>query len=102
MPWTKVGNIRGPSGATELTPSVAIGQNATLAIAAGVRLVTVTVQGLVKGERVDVIPLPPFPAGYGVFAPIARDTNTLDVLVFAPALVIGASYSFNVRVLVFR
>lgn len=102
MPWSKVGNIKGPSGAKELVASIAVGQTATLAIASGVRVVTITAPGLVKGERVDVIPLPPFPSGYGVFSPIARDTNTLDVCVFAPALVIGAAYSFNVRVLVFR
>lgn len=101
MPWSKIGNIKGPGSLIDLG-TVTIGQTATIAIASGVRTVTVTVNGLLAGDRVLLAPLTVFPGGYLVGQPVARAANTLDVQVFAPALVIGTAYSFQAKVTAVR
>ncbi len=100
MPWAKVGNLKGP-GALIVLGTVAIGQTATLALAAGIRTISVSVTGLVAGENVILQPIATPPAGYMLGLPTAR-AGVLDVPVFAPAMVINASYSISARVLAVR
>lgn len=100
MPWSKVGNLKGP-GSLVVLGTVAIGQTATLALAAGIRTISVAVTGLVAGENVILQPTSTPPAGYMLGLPTAR-AGVLDVPVFAPAMVINASYSIPARVLAVR
>jgi hypothetical protein len=81
---------------------VTLGQNATVAIAAGVRTLTVSVTGLAKDDHVIITPKTPVPAGYLVGHPTARAAGVLDVPIYAPAMIINASYSFTARVLALR
>ncbi|RVU13198.1 hypothetical protein [Methylobacterium oryzihabitans] len=91
----------GPSAVVDLG-AVTVAQSATVAIALGVRTVTVAVPGLLASDRVVVVPQGPAPAGYLVGAPSVRAAGSLDVPVYGPALAIGQSYSFGVRVLALR
>ena len=100
MAWSKIGNIKGPGSLVNLG-TVAIGQTATLALAAGIRTISVAVTGLVAGENVILQPTSTPPAGYMLGLPTAR-AGVLDVPVFAPAMVINASYSIPARVLAVR
>jgi hypothetical protein len=100
MAWAKIGNIKGP-GSLVVLGTVAIAQTATIAIAAGVRNVSVNVTGLAAGENVLLQPTTTPPAGYLIGHPIAR-AGILDVPVFAPAMIINASYSIPARVLAIR
>jgi hypothetical protein len=100
MAWAKIGNIKGP-GSLVVLGTVTIGQTATLAIAAGIRTISVSVAGLVAGENVILQPTATPPAGYLLGLPTARP-GILDVPVYAPAMIINASYSISARVLAVR
>ena len=100
MAWSKIGNLKGP-GALVVLGTIAISQTATLAIAAGIRTISVNVPGLAAGENVILQPTSALPAGYLLGLPVAR-AGILDVPVFAPAMVINASYSIPARVLAVR
>jgi hypothetical protein len=82
---------------------VTVTERMTLTIAAGARSVIVqNVAGLKKGDRVVLMPTAALPTGYLLGAAAATADGTLSVQVFCPALSIGASYSFDARVLVAR
>jgi hypothetical protein len=98
--WGKIGNIKGP-GSLVVLGTVTVAQTATIAIAAGVRTISVSVTGLVAGENVILQPTSTVPAGYMLGLPAAR-SGILDVPVYAPAMVINASYSVTARVLAVR
>ncbi|MFB0493000.1 hypothetical protein ABIE45_005586 [Methylobacterium sp. OAE515] len=100
MAWAKIGNIKGP-GSLVVLGTVAIGQTATLAIAAGIRTISVNVAGLLASENVILQPTTTPPAGYLLGLPTAR-AGVLDVPVYAPAMIINASYSIAARVLAVR
>ncbi len=100
MAWGKIGNIKGP-GSLVVLGTVTIAQTATIAIAAGVRTISVSVTGLLAGENVILQPTTTPPAGYMLGLPTAR-AGVLDVPVYAPAMVINASYSVTARVLAVR
>lgn len=94
----------GPAGPGSIVDlgQVTIGQTATVALVSGIRTVSVPVPGLLKDDAVVLAPLTPFPTGYLVGQPVARVAAQLDVPLYAPALVIGAAYSFKARILVIR
>ena len=100
MPWSKIGNIKGP-GSLVVLGTVAIGQTATLALGAGIRTISVNVAGLIAGENVILQPTTALPSGYLLGLPVAR-AGILDVPVFAPAMIINASYSIPARVMAVR
>lgn len=101
MPWTKVGNIKGPGSLVDLG-QITIARTATLALGVGVRTQTFTVPGVLKDDRVLVSPLVPVTNGYLVGQPTATAANTITVPVYEPAMVLNASYSFPARVLAIR
>lgn len=97
MPWTKVGNIRGP-GLTDLGVK-AVGQSATLlAIAAGIRTVVVDVTGLAVGDTIVLTPTAAVPNGYLIGLPYCATAGKLSVPIYAPGMVIGAAYSIACHV----
>ena len=100
MAWAKIGNIKGPGSIVNLG-TVTLGQTATLAIAAGIRTISANVTGLLAAENVLLQPITALPSGYLVGLPTAR-AGALDVPIYAPAMVINASYSFQARVLAIR
>lgn len=94
---------QGPSPWVDLG-TITVGEKMTLALGASAHVVTVkNVVGLKAGDKVSVHPLAPFPTGgYLLGAAVATADATLDIQMFCPALIIGAAYSFNARVLVAR
>lgn len=88
---------QGLPGAT-LLGTVTISQTATVAISAGWRKVTVSVpagHGLTTGAPVILLPNGPIDSGYTVATnPYAASATSLEVMVQAPLLAIGTSYSF--------
>lgn len=101
MPWTKVGNLKGPGSLVDLG-TITIGRTATLALGVGVRAQTFTVAGVLKDDRILISPLAPLKDGYLVGQPTATAANTIAVPVYEPAMVLNASYSFPARVLAIR
>lgn len=101
MAWEKKGNIRGPGSIVDLG-QVTISQTATAALISGVRTVVVALAGLKKNDVVVLTPVTVFPSGFLVGNPTVRVNDLIDVPVFAPALIVGASYSFKARVFVLR
>lgn len=101
MPWTKVGNIKGPGSLVDLG-QITIARTATLALSVGVRAQTFAVPGVQKDERILLSPLAPVPAGYLVGQPTATAADTVSVPVYEPAMILNASYSFKARVLAIR
>jgi len=89
----------GPSGAT-LLGTVTITETAVLAIAAGVRKVTVAVpsaMGVVVGGNYLLFPTGATPAGYAIADVVATAANTLQVTMTVPLIALGASYSIPCR-----
>lgn len=94
------------SNANSLLANIAVGQNATIAIALGIREVTVTgVSGAVAGDRYVAFcrsyrlnggaVTAGRPAGYTVLDCACNIANQITVSVNAPLLAIGASYQMN-------
>lgn len=81
--------------------TVTISQTAAVAITAGVRQFTPTLNGLVAGEPVVVMPQS-IPANYLVGLPFVSANNVLTVPITCPLLALGASFTFNLRVFAFR
>ena len=91
----------GPSSMISLG-TVTIAQTATVAIALGPRAVTVALAGCAAGERIVVTPTAAVPVGYGILDASCYVANSLTVNVYGPALALGASYSFGVKVAALR
>lgn len=88
----------GPAS-TVFVASANITQNATVAISAGIRTVSLPVTGVIAGSYYLIVPTSDMPSGYEMQAIVcATAANTLNVPVNAPLLAIGASYSIPVRV----
>ena len=83
----------------EALPDIEVGQLATLAMQAGVRAVTVNVDGIEPGDALIAIPKSELPNGYAVLNTAASAANTVKVSVLAPALAVGASYSIACRLI---
>lgn len=83
-------------------PQVTISQTATIAIAAGIRKVTVSCSGLQVGDRILLTPTASTPTGYGLHDAVCVTTGQMEVTINGPLLAIGASYSFTCKVTVFR
>ena len=83
--------------------NVTIAESAVVAIAAGVRKVTITgVTGIVAGDRVMLSPIAATPAGYAIADVVATATGTLQVTLTVPLIALGGSYSIVCKVAVFR
>lgn len=98
----------GPTGAMGPNPLISLGtvtiaQTAVLAIAAGIRAITITgVTGLLAGDVVILTPTTSLPIGYGFHNAVAIADGTLQVTLSGPLLAIGASYSIQATVKVLR
>lgn len=93
--------ITGPSPLVTLG-TVVVTQVAAIALSAGIRSVTLTVQGVQKDDNILLLPAAALPAGYAIHNVVATAANTLQVTFFAPLLAIGASFSINCRVVALR
>ena len=88
---------QGQAGAT-LAGTITLSQNASIAISAGIRSLTYTLQGAKAGDAMSIVPTGPLPAGYAIHNVVATADNTVQVTLTAPLLAIGASYSIPCRV----
>lgn len=96
--------IIGPPGPS---PKVSLGtvtvtQTATLALSAGIRSVTLTVQGVLKDDDILLFPTAALPAGYAIHNVVATAANTIVVTFMAPLLALGASFTIACRVVALR
>lgn len=87
----------GPSSKVSLG-TITLAQNALVAITAGVRTLTLPLQGVLAGDDLTIHPVGPLPAGYAIHGIAATAANTVQVTLTAPLLAIGASYSIPCRV----
>jgi len=94
----------GPSGAT-LVGTVSLGPTAVVAIALGIREVTVALAGTVKGQRYlafcdsyrlnGAASVVGRPAGYAIVDCVCNTDGQITVSINAPLLAIGASYALT-------
>lgn len=96
--------ITGPAGPS---PKVSLGtvtvtQTAVLALSAGIRSVTLTVQGVLKDDDILLFPTAALPAGYAIHNVVATAANTIVVTFMAPLLALGASFTIACRVVALR
>lgn len=100
--------VTGPPGETGPNPLISLGtvtiaQTASIAIAAGIRAITITgVTGLLAGDTVILTPTAALPVGYGFHNAVATANGTLQVTLSGPLLAIGASYSIQANIKVLR
>lgn len=96
--------ITGPAGPSPLVNlgTAIVTQTATIAISAGVRSVTLAVQGVLKDDNILLFPVASLPAGYAIHSAVATAANTIVVTFTAPLLAIGASFSIACRVIALR
>ena len=87
----------GPAGAS-LIGALTIMQTAVVAIQAGVRSLSLTVQGVAQGDALSIIPTAPLPPGYAIHNIVATGPNAVQVTMTAPLLALGASYSIPCKV----
>lgn len=87
----------GPSSKVSLG-TITLAQNALVAISAGVRTLTLPLQGVLAGDDLTIHPVGALPAGYAIHGIAATAANTVQVTLTAPLLAIGASYSIPCRV----
>lgn len=94
----------GPAGPSALVSlgTLTLAETATIAISLGIRTIPLTVPGLLATDAVVLLPAGTAPSGYLLGAPTVRAAGALDVPVYGPALAIGASRSFQVRVFALR
>lgn len=97
----------GPPGApaanqATFLPNATVAETATLAIVLGPRTVTVPVAGIQVGDRVLLTPAAAMPAGYVLGDAYCATAGVLTLDFYGPAIALGASRSFTVRVTVFR
>jgi len=92
---------QGPSSKVSLG-TISLSQNAVLAIVAGDRDLTFTVNGILAGDDVFLFPVNHLPSGYFIKSVVATENNRLSVRLNAPLLAIGASYNITCRVVVLR
>lgn len=95
--------LTGAPGAAATNPATLLGtvnvtETAVVAIAAGVRKVTVTVSGVVVGGNYLLFPTGSTPAGYALADVVATGANTLQVTITVPLIVLGGSYTIPCRV----
>lgn len=91
-----------------LLGQVTIGQNATVAIALGIREITVALSGAVVGERYlpfvrsyrlnNGASTPGRPPGYAIIDAVCNTANQITVSLSAPLLAIGSSYALTVDI----
>ncbi|RRV49573.1 hypothetical protein [Pseudomonas sp. p106] len=93
--------ITGPSSKVSLG-TVIVTQTANLALSAGIRSVTLTVQGVQKDDDILLFPTAALPAGYAIHNVVANAANTLVVTFSAPLLALGASFTIACRVVALR
>ncbi|MDM9556059.1 hypothetical protein QU926_20815 [Pseudomonas asiatica] len=93
--------ITGPSSKVSLG-TVAVTQVANVALSAGIRSVTLTVQGVLKDDDILLFPTSALPAGYAIHNVVATAANTIVVTFFAPLLALGASFTISCRVVALR
>lgn len=93
--------ITGPSAKVSLG-TVAVTQVANIALSAGIRSVTLTVQGVQKDEDILLFPTAALPAGYAIHNVVATAANTIVVTFSAPLLALGASFTIACRVVALR
>lgn len=107
-PWqnlVSLESITGPRGASALVnlPNVVLTQNATVAISAGIRTLTVNgVNGVLAGDALLLLPITDLPAGYAIHNAWSTANNQVKVTLTAPLLAIGASYSITMRLVALR
>lgn len=100
--------LTGPPGDPGPNPLISLGtvtiaQTAAIAIAAGIRAITITgVTGLLAGDTVILTPTAALPIGYGFHNAVATANGTLQVTLSGPLLAIGASYSIQANIKVLR
>lgn len=92
-----------PAGLNKLVGTLAVAQTAVIAIGAGWRKVAITVSsglGLTTGQSIILLPNATLTDGYSVAtnAYVASSTS-VEIMVFAPLLAIGASYSFVMKII---
>lgn len=112
--WTPIcplESLRGPAGATGATgPSgkvslgtLTVSQTATIVINAGVRMLTFTgVTGVLATDDLLLFPTSALPAGYAIHNVRASAAGTVEVVLTAPLLAIGASFSIPCRLVALR
>ncbi len=93
------------SFANALLGNVAVGQNAAIAIALGIREVTVALTGAVVGERYQAhcrsyrlnggAVVAGRPPGYTILDCACNTTGQITVSINAPLLALGTSYAMN-------
>lgn len=93
--------ITGPSAKVALG-TVSVTQTATVALSAGVRSVTLTVQGVLAGDDILLFPTAALPAGYAIHNVVATAANIIVVTFSAPLLALGASFTIACRVVALR
>lgn len=101
----------GPAGATGATgPSgkvilgtLTVSQTATIIINAGLRTLTFTgVAGVLATDDLLLFPTAALPAGYAIHNVRAAAAGTVEVVLTAPLLAIGASFSIPCRLVALR
>lgn len=109
MPWSKVGNIKGPKGqdgstgaagtnATVLVGTVTLAETALITLALGVRRVTVSLAGTVTAGSYVAIPTAAPPAGYSIQDAYCSTAGQITVGLIVPALGVATNYSIPVRI----
>ncbi|MGI3168390.1 hypothetical protein ACRARG_04510 [Pseudooceanicola sp. C21-150M6] len=79
--------------------TITIAQSANLQlISAGVRKVTVPLDGVTKGRPYLLLPVEALPAGYALHHAVASSDDALSVTLTAPLLSLGQSYAITARV----
>jgi len=84
-------------GAT-LLGDVTVSFNATIAVGASNRHISVALAGVQPGDTLSVRPTSGYPDGYSIGAAYCVTAGTLVVPVSHPALVLNASFSIQARV----
>ena len=95
---------QGPAGPSALVSlgTLTLTETATVALSLGIRTIPLTVPGLLATDAVVILPAGSAPSGYLLGAPTVRAAGALDLPVYGPALAIGASRSFQLRVFALR
>lgn len=92
-----------PTGTNKLVGTLTVSQNAVIAIGAGWRKVTVTASsglGLATGQSIILLPNATLTDGYSIATnAYVASTTSVEIMVYAPLLAIGASYSFVMKII---
>lgn len=91
------------TGGWTALPNATFTEAATLiAIGLGARTVTANVSGLLVGDRIIYTPVTSAPSGYVLGQAYCLTAGVMTVALYGPAVTIGSSLSFTLKVAVLR